>query len=157
MKAKTDSEWAEIVATAQSTGKMANTLAKALAKRYSHRWKFVDFRGPNGQESAGIVDIIAIRKSSSVPSYPVLKKLDLFDIMLIQVKGGTARNPTAEEEQRLRVVADKYDADAIVLFRWNKEKKIAEFCSLTNANEWEAKTPSKLFGRVSGGPVRQGC
>jgi hypothetical protein len=134
------------VAKARDTGKMANTLAKALAKRYAHRWRFVDFRGPNGEESAGIVDIVAIRKSSTAPTIVGLKKLDLFDIILIQVKGGTAKGPTMEDIARLKLVSKQYDAKAIVLFSW-KSKKIAEYRALNDNNEWVGTTAAKLFGK----------
>ena len=77
------------------TAKTATTLAKAHLARESNkhggRWHWVDFPGPNGRESAGIVDILAIRKRwelSAGPEFEKLKHLDLFDIMLIQVKGG---------------------------------------------------------------------
>jgi hypothetical protein len=146
MNTKTSSEWAEIVAKARRTGKMANTLAKALANRYAYRWRFVDFRGPNGEESAGIVDIVAIRKSGKAPSIIGLKKLDLLDIIIIQVKGGTAKDPTADDIARLKLVGKQYNAQAIVLFTWSKEKKIAEFCALDGKNEWVATTAAKLFG-----------
>lgn len=147
MNSKTNSEWAAIVAKARHTGKMANTLAKALAKRYAYRWQFVDFRGPNGEESAGIVDIIAIRKSGKAPTVVGLKKLDLFDIILIQVKGGSARRPTADDVARLKVVGKKYDAQSIVLFEWNEGKKIADFHSLADNNEWVLTTAASLFGK----------
>ena len=80
------------------TAKTATTLAKAHLARESNkhggRWHWVDFPGPNGRESAGIVDILAIRKRwelSAGPEFEKLKHLDLFDIMLIQVKGGVRR------------------------------------------------------------------
>jgi hypothetical protein len=147
MNSKTDAEWAEIVAKARHTGRMANTLAKALAQRSAHRWRFVDFRGPNGDESGGIVDIVAIRKSSKAPDAG-LKKLDLFDVTLIQVKGGTAKNPTADDIARLKLVRDRYCAQAIVLFAWNKDKKVAKFCLLDENDKWVDTTASKLFGKA---------
>lgn len=147
MSRRTETEMAETVAKAHHTGKMANTLAKALAKRYAYRWQFWDFRGPNGQESAGIVDIVAIRKSGKVPTIAGLKKLDLFDIILIQVKGGSARRPTADDLSRLRRVGMKYDAESIVLFEWNEDKKIAAFHTLANNNDWIPITAAKLFGK----------
>ena len=147
MNNKTSAEWTEIVAKARHTGKMANTLAKALAKRYAHRWRFVDFRGPNGEESGGIVDIVAIRKSGKAPAISGVKKLDLFEMMLIQVKGGSAKGPTADDIVRLKLVRNKYDAQAIVLFAWNKDKKVAEFRTLDGNNEWVVTTAAKLFGK----------
>ena len=60
-------KWQAAFAKSEATWKMANTLAKALAKRSSKRWQFVDFLGPKGRESAGVVDILAIRKNSAKP------------------------------------------------------------------------------------------
>lgn len=144
---KTPAQWAEIIKKVRSTGKMANTLAKALAKRYSYRWQFVDFRGPNGQESAGVVDIVAIRKSGKKPTIEGLKSLDLFDIILIQVKGGSAGKPTDEDLKRLKIVQDQYSAQAIVLFEWGKKKGLTRFSKLDDRDAWLEKTSAELFGK----------
>lgn len=116
--------------TAIKVAKTATTLAKAHLIRESNkhggRWQWVDFPGPNGRESAGIVDILAIRKKWAVPAAPEfknLKHLDLFDIMLIQVKGGGAPMPTAEDVARMEAVADHYNACAVLLYQWNEKKK----------------------------------
>ena len=149
---KTAEERAEIVARALRTGKMANTLAKALATRYAYRWRFVDFRGSKGEESAGVVDIVAIRKSSKKPNIEGLKELDLFDIILIQVKGGKAARPSSSDVERLKLVGREYKAKAIVLFEWNKEKGISRFLKLDESialpnDQWGQATAAKLFGR----------
>jgi hypothetical protein len=153
---KTREEWLKIIEEVRKTGKMANTLAKALAKRYAYRWQFVDFRGPGGQESAGIVDIVAIRKSGKRPANDGLKKLDLFDIILIQVKGGKADWPTDDDVKRLQLVRDEYKAQAIVLFEWKKkkigQKGVARFLELDDRvsppnDPWVATTTAKLFGK----------
>lgn len=153
---KTADEWVEIIVKNRQTGKMANTLAKALAKRYAYRWKFVDFRGPKGQESAGVVDIVAIRKSGKKPTIKDLKQLDLFDIILIQVKGGSADRPSPSDIKRLKIVRDEYSAQAIVLFEWDKKtdkkKGLAQFSKLDDRvglpnDPWVASTAAKLFGK----------
>jgi hypothetical protein len=54
------------------------------------RWRFVQFGGVTGSESRGIVDILAIRKNHRTIR-DGLKRGDLLDIVLIQVKGGSAR------------------------------------------------------------------
>jgi hypothetical protein len=41
----TTEEWREAADKGSKTGRMANTLAKALARRYAKRWRFIDFRG----------------------------------------------------------------------------------------------------------------
>lgn len=149
---KTKAEWAEIIVQKNHTGKMANTLAKALAQRYAYRWQFVDFLGPNGKESAGVVDIVAIRKSSKAqPLFEGLKKLDLFDIILIQVKGGSAVRPSTFDVKRLKLVGSQYHAEAIVLFEWNKKtdkkKGVARFSELDDRDVWVETTAVKLFGK----------
>ncbi|PNG50305.1 hypothetical protein WDL1P1_00355 (plasmid) [Variovorax sp. WDL1] len=142
-------KWQAAAASAAKTGRMANTLAKALAQRSSKRWKFVDFLGPAGRESAGIVDIVAIRKSGGKPNHPAhpqLKSLDLFDITLIQVKGGSAPKPTEEDIDRLKAVKDVYRAKAIVLFQWRKGVASGFYLLNEVTHAW-VQTPSKaLFG-----------
>lgn len=126
---------------------MANTLAKALAKRYSNRWQFVDFLGPAGHESAGIVDIVAIRKSGKKPIIEGLKPLDIFDIILIQVKGGSPSLPKDEDVKRLKIVKENYSAQAIVLFEWNKKEQVTRFSILDVHDAWIVTTPADIFGK----------
>ena len=144
---KTPAELFEIIKKVRSTGKMANTLAKALARRYSYRWQFVDFLGPAGQESAGVVDIVAIRKSGKKPTIEGLKSLDLFDLILIQVKGGSAAMPKVEDVSRLEKVKAHYRADEVVLFEWNKKLALTRFSILDDAQGWIEKTPAEIFGK----------
>lgn len=110
--------------------KTAMTLAKAHlareSKKHGGRWQWVEFPGPKGRESAGIVDILAIRKrweKTGAPEDGVLKHLDVFDIMLIQVKGGGALMPNANDVARMERVADHYRIDKILLYGWNIKKK----------------------------------
>lgn len=112
------------------TAKTAITLAKAHlireSRKHGGRWQWVDFPGPKGRESAGIADILAIRKRwevSGLPEDEVLKHLDVFDIMLIQVKGGRAAMPTALDIARMERVADLYQIDKVLLYQWNDKKK----------------------------------
>lgn len=112
------------------TAKTAMTLAKAHlareSKKHGGRWQWVEFPGPKGRESAGIVDILAIRKrweTSELAEDAVLKHLDIFDIMLIQVKGGGARMPTDQDIARMERIADIYKIDKILLYQWNVKKK----------------------------------
>jgi hypothetical protein len=50
----------------------------------ANRWKFVSFRGVDKGEWRGVVDLIAIRKNSKQPPGYILKRCDLFDIILIR-------------------------------------------------------------------------
>lgn len=52
------------------------------------RWQLVAFNGPHGGESRGIVDFTAIRKDHREHGQDPFKRGDLFEIVLVQVKGG---------------------------------------------------------------------
>jgi hypothetical protein len=88
----------------------------------------VSFAGPGGGESRGVVDLIAIRKDHGSPSKGT-KRGDAFKIILIQVKGGVAARPTPEDGRRLRAVALRHHAHAILLACW-KKGEAARFFSL---------------------------
>ena len=154
--------WQVAAAKAIKTAKTATTLAKAHLARESNkhggRWQWVDFPGPEGRESAGIVDILAIRKRWNLSSDLELQKLrhlDLFDIMLIQVKGGSAPMPTADDITRMELVADHYNACNVLLYQWNeKDKKATGFRVLNRETHQfgELVTDgSTVFGKVLGG------
>ena len=49
-----------------------------------------------------------------------LKRGDLFEIVLMQIKGGSARWPSREDLLRLRQVARHHRARTIVLADWQK-------------------------------------
>jgi hypothetical protein len=102
-----------------TTGRWAEIMFRALSRRVAKRWEFVSFRGKGKGEWKGVVDIVAIRKDTSQPENAKLKRGDLFEIILVQVKGGTAPPPTKEDCIRLREVARRYDA-RVVLFEWKK-------------------------------------
>lgn len=104
---------------------MTETLFRALTSRVRTRWQFMSFRGTHGGEWRGIVDVLAIRKNTSVPTHAALNAGDLFDIVLVQIKGGSARRPCAADLARLEAVADWYHAKAIVLFEWKRGRESA--------------------------------
>lgn len=107
-------------------------------------WHVINFRGPKKAESRGIVDMLAVRRNQAEPALP-LKRGDLFEIVLIQTKGGTARLPSAEDKERLRKVGIQYNAKAILLSEW-KEGSVPKFYELRK-NEWiELPDVSVVFG-----------
>jgi hypothetical protein len=53
---------------------------------------------------------------------PHTKRGDAFQIILIQVKGGKAPMPTAEDGHRLRAVARQHRAKRVLLAAWTKGK-----------------------------------
>lgn len=119
--------------TAAYTEKWAVTMTKvcirqAVARTPFPRWHFVTFGGPDGGESRGVVDLIAIRKNHGVPR-PGMKRGDALQIVLIQVKGGYAARPTAEDGERLRAVALRHRAHGVLLASW-KKGRAARFFSL---------------------------
>lgn len=130
---------------AHATGRWAEIIFRALSSRVASRWKFVSFRGANKSEWRGVVDVIAIRKCSAQPSQEVLKRGDLFDIVLIQIKGGSARGPTQGDCVRLREVKRLYRAKAVVLFEWRKGLS-SQFFVLGRNQQWAPTTSQALFG-----------
>jgi hypothetical protein len=130
---------------AGETGQWAEILFRALSSRIARRWRFVSFRGTNTGEWRGIVDVLAIRKDTSQPAGKGLKRGDLFDIILIQLKGGSARRPNMEEKRRLQEVAEHYRAKEVVLFEW-KRGKVTAICTLGPSLEWIPTTCGQLFG-----------
>ncbi len=119
--------------TAEKTEKWAVTMAKvrirqAVAQTPWPRWTFVNFCGPHGGESRGVVDMIAVRKDHTTPRRG-MKRGDALRIILIQVKGGSAPRPTSEDGKRLRFVARLHGACGILLATW-KKGRAARFFSL---------------------------
>jgi len=106
------------------------------------KWHVVDFVGPNGCESRGIVDLLAVRKNHKVHD-STMKRGDLLDIVLIQVKGGSAPLPTQEDIDRLRKVAKYHRARAIVLCEWKQRKRLQ--LSLLKRNRWIPVKPQEVF------------
>jgi hypothetical protein len=131
---------------AHATGRWAEIIFRALSKRLADRWQFVSFRGPGKGESRGVVDVVAIRRDMSDPDDAVLKRGDLFDVILIQIKGGGARGPTADDVARLKRVKRRYRARAIVLFTW-KKGCASTFEVLGRGAQWESTSSGEIFGR----------
>jgi hypothetical protein len=92
-------------------------IRQAIARAAWPHWHFLTFSGPEGGESRGVVDLVAIRKDHGQP-YHGTKRGDCFQINLIQVKGGSAAKPTAEDAKRLRAVAHRHHACDVLLATW---------------------------------------
>lgn len=133
------------VAAAQKTDKWTEILCRALTARVVDRWHLVSFRGKNGGEWYGVVDVLAIRKDTSRPANAALRRCDLFEMILVQMKGGSARNPGAGDLQRLRAVKEHYGAKEIVLFRWIKGRE-STFSKLSADNTWKGCSAKAIFG-----------
>src|SRR4028118_1661207 len=114
-------DWAEAKRKADRTARWATTMTKWHIRRVAARvrWQLVTFNGPTGAESTGIVDLMAVRKNHR-ESPPGMKRGDAFEIILIQVKGGGAARPTAEDAQRMRATARTLGAQHALLAEWQK-------------------------------------
>ncbi len=130
---------------AHATGRWAEIIFRAVSTRVAKRWRFVSFRGAHRSEWRGVVDVLAIRKNTSQPQYSSLKRGDLFDIVLVQMKGGSARRPSIQERRRLREVARHYGAQDVVLFQWRRGES-SEFFKLGRDLEWKLTTCTEVFG-----------
>ena len=82
-------DWKAANQKAAKTARWSVTMTRWLITRLKSKkaWKLVSFLGKRGGESTGVVDIMAIRKDHSL-GIDGLKRGDLFEIILIQVKGG---------------------------------------------------------------------
>src|SRR3972149_5287348 len=107
---------------AHPTAKWARTMTKWLvtySQRTGAKWNLVDFGGKARAEARGIVDLIAIRKDHRHDGLG-LKRGDLFEIVLIQTKGGSGPRPTPDDLVRLSRVARHHRAKAVILAEWRR-------------------------------------
>lgn len=132
------------VEKAAANGRWAETMFRALTKRIGRRWRFVSFRGSGGGEWRGVVDILAVRKSSAANGGMRLKTGDLFDFILIQLKGGAAPMPTRADVQRLRRVAAHYRALHVVLYSW-KRGAHSKYFTLEANGTWKEAVATDVF------------
>jgi len=131
---------------AQHTARWARTMTKWLITRSNKRgakWQLVEFGGSTGAESYGIVDLMAIRKDHN-PTDPAVKRGDLFEIILIQVKGGSSRFPTDEDIDRLKNAAEHHRARTFTLAEWKKSEALQLYELHDDA--WQAIPAEKIFG-----------
>ncbi len=131
---------------AHRTAKWARIMTKWLitySQRRGARWNLVEFGGKTGSESRGVVDLIAIRKDHK-KTQEGIKRGDLFDIVLIQTKGGGARSPSSSDIERLRRVASHHRARAIVLAEWIKGNSPVFY--LLSKRKWQEVDPVDVFG-----------
>jgi hypothetical protein len=113
--------WSNAQLKAARTARWAVTMTKVRIRRVLSRtrWQLVSFYGKGGGESVGVVDLLAVRKDHGKPIAGT-KRGDNFQIILIQVKGGGAAMPTADDAIRLRAVAKRHRASRVLLASWKK-------------------------------------
>lgn len=131
---------------AQRTARWARTMTKWLiswSNKRGVKWQLVEFGGTTGSESYGIVDILAIRKNHKELN-TTGKRGDFFEIVLIQVKGGSSRLPSESDKERLRQVADHHKAKAVVLAEWKKKETLKLY--ILEEQNWVPVNPMEIFG-----------
>ena len=109
------------------------------------KWQFVEFLGDAGRESAGIVDLLAMRKNFDEKRNKKLgmKKGDSLEIIHIQVKGGTSGNPSSKDVKRMKKVTDHYRFEKTLLSRWITH--LPTFF-LLKKDDWVKVDPRTIFG-----------
>lgn len=115
----------------------------------SRQWQLVAFPGRKGGESRGIVDLLAIRKDHHTAT-KTFHRGDLFEIILIQIKGGTAPLPTGMDLRRLRAVRRHYGARDVLLASWRRGRQptffsLAPGASRSGRRAWVEVDPGKVF------------
>ena len=131
---------------AHHTAKWARTMTKWLVtytRRTGAKWNLVDFGGKTKSEARGIVDLIAIRKDHRQDGKG-LRRGDLFEIVLIQTKGGSAPRPTLDDLARLKRVARYHKATTVVLAEWRRGEHLELF--KLNGSRWQSVSPDEVFG-----------
>lgn len=149
-------KWVLAAQRAQRTATWAKTMTKVLISQSTGSqppWHVINFLGPNKSEARGIVDLVAIRRNQQVPKAP-LKRGDLFEIVLLQVKGGSAKWPSPEDRERLRAVRDAYEAKEVLLSEWKQGAK-AKLYRLTG-DDWVALSdPADVFCPTANSEARK--
>lgn len=138
-------KWRAAARKASRTCRWAKIMtAWLIARNQSKRakWHVVDFVGPKRCESRGIVDLLAVRKNHQFHDDTV-KRGDLLDIVLIQVKGGSAPFPTDEDIGRLKRVAKYHRATAVALCEWKRRNRLQLY--LLKRNRWIPVKPGDVF------------
>jgi hypothetical protein len=105
-KAAHTRKWRRASRLAHMQAKNAKTFTKYLLAQHGYRVLSLDSR--RGFEYIGVVDLVAVKRDKEDP--------DKLHVVLIQVKGGTAK-VTLEEIRRLRKAIDKVEVS------WNVAEK----------------------------------
>ena len=137
--------WGKSSIAAHRTSRWAKTMTKWLITKNCKngaKWHVVNFVGSANSESRGVVDLLAIRKDHHCQNTS-LKSGDLFEVVLIQVKGGNAPFPTSSDIARLKKVAKHHRAKAVVLSEWKPRKRLQLY--LLQQNKWIEASPNEIF------------
>lgn len=105
-KAAHTRKWRKAQAKAQKTARNAKTFTKLALTKIG--WKCLSLDARSGYEYVGVVDMIAVKRDKKNP--------DQLHIMLLQIKGGSAR-VTMEEIRRLDKATHEINVE------WNVAEK----------------------------------
>ena len=111
--------------------------------------QFVEFKGKKGGESNGIVDLLVVKKNNDPKKTKNMdcNVNDLLDIIHIQVKGGSAGDPTEAAKKRMLIVSKYYNCRETLLSKWNPKKfNEVKFYRLNPQNEWVIVDEKTIFG-----------
>ena len=136
-----------IAKKALRTATWARTMTKWLITHSSKggvKWEVITFKGAKGHESKGIVDMIAIRKDHT-QSEAAQWRGDLFEIVLIQAKGGSSPFPTPSDVDRLIAVKNHHNATKVVLTEWKQGKTL---CCYVLPDMKIPVPAAEIFGKV---------
>jgi len=125
--------------------KINQYLKKTKSGKKLRPWQFVEFKGGAGRESAGIVDLLAMRKNFDKKGNKKLgmKEGDSLEIIQIQVKGGTSGNPSKEDIKRMKKVSEHYHFSETLLSRWTTNT--VNFYRLGNDSSLKEVSPRTIF------------
>jgi hypothetical protein len=134
---RTTVDWGAAQIKAARTARWAVTMTKVRIRRVASRtrWQLVTFCGKAGGESIGVIDMMAVRKDHRAPPAGG-KRGDNFQIVLIQVKGGSAAMPTNSDANRLRAVAKRHCAGHVLLASWKKGEAVRFFKLRRGSRPW---------------------
>ena len=105
-KAAHTRKWRQAAAKAHSTARNAKTFARYALSQAG--WRVLSLDTRKGYEYKGVVDLVAVRRNNRRP--------DELTVMLVQVKGGSAR-VKREERDRLKQAVKR------VRLVWNVAEK----------------------------------
>ena len=125
--------------------KINQYLKKTKSGKKLRPWHFIEFKGGAGRESAGIVDLLAMRKNFDKKGNKKLgmKEGDSLEIIQIQVKGGTSGNPSKKDIKRMKKVSEHYHFSETLLSRW--KTNTVNFYRLGNDGGLEEVAPRTIF------------
>ena len=126
----------------------ATKLQIEISNNSTAKYQFVEFSGPRGGDSNGIVDLLAIKKNRNNKENKKhgLSNADLLDMIQIQVIGGGSGPPSNADKKRMKKVAKYHKFKETLLSRWDPRKDFFPvFYRLTDQNTWQIVDAKTIF------------